>query len=745
MPRIPDFAAPSVGLQSQQSGGALQAPRVVPYQDQRIRQTQELAQTVQGIGTEVMRYGQQLSAEYDDAKVKQGDNRLADVIRKELEDPTNGYLNQVGEKAIGKTREDAFKRIEQQAQSLMQGMDNDTQRQAFSMQVERQMRQALGRADEHEARQTKAFAIGQTKGRVDSLSMEALRSVGTPQFGAVKGAMVKETQSLLTMAGIPLDSEQAKNAVLSVTTDLHDQAIRGMVEQDPQGARAYLAEHRAEIAPDKANGLDGLVRTAGIHQQGDALAREVQGKGDLMQQWALIDARQDLSVEARDDAKQRAQRNEAVAYQSEQRGAAQALADLQTWAQNNLPEAGEYGPMAPPPAALIEQARKYGVADDYDLWAKNGGQYVTTARGTNLLLALPDSALQGYQSAGQVVAAFRTSMSDQDLARMVNRWEKTQVRPSEKAMLASEIESVVNNEARAAGVLPKTYKEKDLGPAETAAYQKWDIALRARVRTATAGREATVKDFQEQAAFLRAEKFKAGSADVMVTTATDEQIAAGVWTVETEPGTFDQIQANVVNQYREVAIKKIVDSGIPIFAISEIDIATQAYQEAKRDNAANENAQAETVKRQENAHRALYSLFQTSLVMKGDRELAKRDALGMVTAETARALGITLDDAQSMADNFFGASQDNAMQKAWEAKRGPVQNDGTFPFWRRQSEAFQRWLFTGQEKARQENARRFPNDPQFRYENVWGQPAPTFINSPTPEQMIEFQRGETKQ
>ena len=160
----PDFAAPSVGLQSQQSGGR-SSSRVVPYQDQRIRQTQELAQTVQGIGTEVMRCGQQLSAEYDDAKVKRGDNRLADVIRKELEDPTNGYPNQVGEKAIGKTREDAFKRIEQQAQSLMQGDGQRHPAAGVSMQVERQMRQALGRADEHEARQTKAFAIGQTKPR----------------------------------------------------------------------------------------------------------------------------------------------------------------------------------------------------------------------------------------------------------------------------------------------------------------------------------------------------------------------------------------------------------------------------------------------------------------------------------------------------------------------------------------------------------------------------------------------------
>lgn len=742
MPRIPDFAAPSVGLQSQQSGGALQSPRVVPYQDQSIRQGQELSQTVQGIGTEMMRHGQQLSAEYDDARVKQGDNRFADVIRKELEDPNAGYLNQVGEKAIGKSREDAFKRIEQQAQSLMQGMDNDTQRQSFAMQVERQMRQALGRADDHEARQTKAFAIGQTKGRVDSLSMEALRSVGTAQFGTVKGAMVKETQALLSLAGIPIDSEQGKNAILGVTTDLHDQAIRGMVEQDPQGARAYLAEHRAEIAPDKANALTGLVRTASIHQEGDALAREVQGKGDLMQQWALIDARQDLSVEARDDAKQRAQRNEAVAYQSEQRGAAQALADLQVWTQNNMPEAGEIGPVAPPPAALIEQARKYGVADDYDLWAKNGGQYVTTARGANIMLAMPDATLAGFRSEQDVVGAFRNSMSDTDLGRFVARWRSLQPNAKPEDMTEHHVSMAIIAEAKKSNVIPRDADMSDLKPKQVADLQAFELAVRNRTRLTAKGRTMEPSDIEEAGKFFRAEKMSSGA---MIVTATPEEVAAGVMTVETGPDTVDQIQMNVVNQYRDRALAILAEGGVPSVAVSELDIATQAYWLAQKDNAANENALAETTKRQENAHRALYSLFQTSLVMKGDREQAKQDALGKVTPETARALGITLDDAQSMANDFFGASQDNALQKAWEAKRGPVQNDGTFPFWRRQKEAFERWLFTGQEKARQENARRFPNDPQFRYENVWGQPAPSFINSPTPEQMIEFQRGERKQ
>ena len=83
------------------------------------------------------------------------------------------------------------------------------------------------------------------------------------------------------------------------------------------------------------------------------------------------------------------------------------------------------------PRPLIEQARKACVADDYDLWAKNGGQYVTTARGTNLLLALPDPALQGLpeRRAGRCSVP-HVHERPRPRARMVNRWEKTQVRPS---------------------------------------------------------------------------------------------------------------------------------------------------------------------------------------------------------------------------------------------------------------------------------------------------------------------------
>ena len=765
MPRIPDFAAPSVGLQSQQSGGALQSPRVVPYQDQSIRQGQELSQTVQGIGTEMMRHGQQLSAEYDDARVKQGDNRFADVIRKELEDPNAGYLNQVGEKAIGKSREDAFKRIEQQAQSLMQGMDNDAQRQSFAMQVERQMRQALGRADDHEARQTKAFAIGQTKGRVDSLSMEALRSVGTAQFGTVKGAMVKETQALLSLAGIPIDSEQGKNAILGVTTDLHDQAIRGMVEQDPQGARAYLAEHRAEIAPDKANALTGLVRTASIHQEGDALFQSIKGKGDLLEQMNMVDSNQSISPEARAIAKQQLQQYEAIAYQTEQRGARKAIEDLQNWTRLNREDPNMVGPVAVPPAQMIEDARKYGVLDDYTVWVKNGGQNETTARGSNLLLGLSDAALRGLSTREDVVKAFRSDLDDAGMTKMLARWESLRPNASPEAMTEHYVSLTINSEARKAGILPETYREKDLTPAEAAAFQKWELALRDIVRSATAGRKPEPQDWRDAAKVLREDAMANG---VPVAVATRDQIAKGIWQVDgAVPGEKVQIGANVVQSMRADALLAIKSDprmkDVPDWAISERQIATQvAYMVGKqneantaqmaKDAAASDEgyAAAQVAKRQ--GHSIVYNLFQNTLAMTpgGDAKKARADGLAKVDDALLRSYGLTRADAEGIADQFFRAQEtiasDNSVSAGWKRYRAnliskdPAYSDQS-SFWKRQREAFDRWMFEGQERARQENAARFPGDQQFTFEAVWGKPSASFMDSPSAEQMLEFQRG----
>ena len=262
-------------------------------------------------------------------------------------------------------------------------------------------------------------------------------------------------------------------------------------------------------------------------------------------------------------------------------------------------------------------------------------------------------------------------------------------------MLASEIESVVNNEARAAGVLPKTYKEKDQ-PGRDGCLPEWDIALRARVRTATAGREATVRT-SRAGGFPARREVQGWQRRRHGHHGHRRADCCGRVDGRTEPGRSTRSKANGSTNAVRWPSRRSSIAASRSSPSAKIDIATQAYQEAKRDNAASENAQAETVKRQENAHRALYSLFQTSLVMKGDRQqLAKKDALGMVTAETARALGDHAGRRAEHGRQLLWRPQVRVAE-AWETKRAPMQNDGTF-LRSGAGEAFQRWLFTGQER-----------------------------------------------
>ena len=154
--------------------------------------------------------------------------------------------------------------------------------------------------------------------------MEALRSVGTPQFRSRQGRHGEGDAEPAYHGRHPLDLEQAKNAY-SASRRIY--TIRRFAAWSNRTARLVriwqsTARRQRQTRRTGWTGWSGRLAFTSRRRVG---ACEVQGKGDLMQQWALIDAQRDLSVEARDDAKQRAQRNEAVAYQSEQRGAAQAL------------------------------------------------------------------------------------------------------------------------------------------------------------------------------------------------------------------------------------------------------------------------------------------------------------------------------------------------------------------------------------------------------------------------------------
>ena len=764
MPRVPDFAAPSVGLQNPQ-GPTLRAQQTQPVQVFGAQQITEMGKGLSNLGATIGGIEAQEREDLRLAKIKEGINRLDTVIGEQMEDPQTGYLWTVGKDATGPRRQQAFDEVARQFQAIEQSLPEGVERDEWKRVATPRMLRLKSQADRHEGDQAQKYAIAESKTGMEGSAKKARVAYGSEEFQFFKGVALSDADNLADLAGLPADSEQRKALRLAVTSSIHEGGIQDLVAQDPRTAKKALDAFRSEIDPEKVGDLERLIRTASIHQEGDALFQSIKGKGDLLEQMNMVDSNQSISPEARAIAKQQLQQYEAIAYQTEQRGARKAIEDLQNWTRLNREDPNMVGPVAVPPAQMIEDARKYGVLDDYTVWVKNGGQNETTARGSNLLLGLSDAALRGLSTREDVVKAFRSDLDDAGMTKMLARWESLRPNASPEAMTEHYVSLTINSEARKAGILPETYREKDLTPAEAAAFQKWELALRDLVRSATAGRKPEPQDWRDAAKVLREDAMANG---VPVAVATRDQIAKGIWQVDgAVPGEKVQIGANVVQSMRADALLAIKSDprmkDVPDWAISERQIATQvAYMVGKqneantaqmaKDTAASDEgyAAAQVAKRQ--GHSIVYNLFQNTLAMTpgGDAKKARADGLAKVDDALLRSYGLTRADAEGIADQFFRAQEtiasDNSVSAGWKRYRAnliskdPAYSDQS-SFWKRQREAFDRWMFEGQERARQENAARFPGDQQFTFEAVWGKPSASFMDSPSAEQMLEFQRG----
>ena len=110
MPRVPDFAAPSVGLQNPQ-GPTLRAQQTQPVQVFGAQQITEMGKGLSNLGATIGGIEAQEREDLRLAKIKEGINRLDTVIGEQMEDPQTGYLWTVGKDATGPRRQQAFDEV----------------------------------------------------------------------------------------------------------------------------------------------------------------------------------------------------------------------------------------------------------------------------------------------------------------------------------------------------------------------------------------------------------------------------------------------------------------------------------------------------------------------------------------------------------------------------------------------------------------------------------------------------------
>lgn len=717
MPRID--LVPGVRTQAQQTPTAT-AQRTLPVTgdgDQREIQ--------QGLAAG-MRFGAEWQDNIDRAALTEADNRMAETVRNTLQDPEKGYLSTMGKNAVGDSRRRAESILKEQREAIEAGL-SASQREAFTEIANRRQQRALAAMDEHEQHQGKVWAMGETEARAKSLGADAVSAWGTPEFPVMHGSLLSTIDDYSNLAG--LGDEQRKQLRQAATTQLHGNIVEQLVGRGMTGdARKHLEDFAGEIDAEKAADLRGLLAKAQDQDVGKALSVDARKLGTVQERLNMVEAlwkEGKITTKQSDDAMQRIQQEDAREAALQAREANLALKDAQNWRQLNPGGAvdpnlvGPPGPgdLVPIPPAMQERLERAGALDDFNVWVQSGGEWTTKPAGQRAMM-WDDATVAAFKTDDDLIRSLRSVLSDADLSRMVKRRQELADPSKIEGMGESDRGRVILKGAWDYGIIPEGMQGQKLTDVDAGRLLRWQVAVDQAVLAKTEGkRKAQPKDYQDAMAELSADQFKVGGVGVPVAVATPSQVAEGTWDTPYGP-----IDAKAVEQVRQTALADLAEAGRSERDVTEAAIAAQAkwiLDERARSAVA---MQGQTQALRATGERTLAQLYRAALndpANKGSRRMAA-ERVATVMGDNLGAMGMDSATVRAFLGGMSGDVQSTEFDPdlAWKKEK---ERRGGRGYSRFVPESWARWTFLGSEAARQENLRRAPNDPLFRYETWHGE------------------------
>lgn len=266
MPKVPNLFVPSEQLRPIQMPAA-QAPGVQPFVETESKQIMQLAAGMERLGEGAMSYAgnmrgvERLQAQeqerqaqaamriqdrIDDSKVKEIDANFSEWSRDQLQNPETGYLRRQGQAAID-SRVSTIDAWEKRAKEIEDGLENDTQKQAWKLNIARRRPDFRSHVDNHFATEAKASDMMATRAHINASRNDATMAVMSPDpniaagYQTFKNTIRDNVNHLAEQQGIPLGSDQHKLMMLDETTKLHSDVIQAFLNaDDSKGASKYF-------------------------------------------------------------------------------------------------------------------------------------------------------------------------------------------------------------------------------------------------------------------------------------------------------------------------------------------------------------------------------------------------------------------------------------------------------------------------------------------------------------------------
>ena len=254
MPTVPTSFVPQADISSQAGVAPFEATPGQPAQNLAAGQTVELGNALVQAGNVEYRIGAIMQDNLNDGNAKraltQWQAQAQDMLRGQ-----NGYFNAYGKDADTnyQATQDA---LASSANSVMDGLGNDTQKAMFMQAASSHMTQYRGQMLDHKSKEAFKYAANETQAYVTSLTSEAINNsdfrgqvdkdgnlIGP--FNAAEGAAINTTRKWATSVGVPVNSQQMLELERNVRTAITGGVVnRLMLKDEYQAALDYVVEQK---------------------------------------------------------------------------------------------------------------------------------------------------------------------------------------------------------------------------------------------------------------------------------------------------------------------------------------------------------------------------------------------------------------------------------------------------------------------------------------------------------------------
>ena len=469
----------------QSQAGRLNA-RVEPVQNASGGAISAIGGGMQRLGQAVTAAADQYQDNIDVAQSLRMRNLYTAEVESAMQDPQGGFLTTVGAGANKESRERSFKRITEQRKKIEALGQNEIQRLNFTSYADRQDMQARQRADIHQEREAKTFLAGETSTAAQQGLQRSITLVGTEEGDIAFAEAMKGVNKLADIYGFPADSAQRMAMVQGALDKKHSGSIE-MLTQDPSGAleaAGYLAKHRNEMSPGVlSKSIDDVRRAMSVVQKGAIAAQSTSLAMDIAESTrptyrtsgpVVMEMRGEIDIDALVPT---ARKRLDAMFQAGEVSAEVRDATLQRVAadyesRSKLRDTTEKDALD---EAMVEaQSRRVGYAGlspqaqqkldasplaraKFDLKVMQGDNLVTTARGTQALLLMPDAELDKIQTEAELYRLFDHEMAPKEMGEMRKRWMALK---TGKAAPDAFVTEAVKIAALDAGLLPSATSGK---------------------------------------------------------------------------------------------------------------------------------------------------------------------------------------------------------------------------------------------------------------------------------------------